>query len=372
MTSTQKLAKQYDHVIVGYNTASLSFAYELAKKGQNFCLLDSVHFNSRPVKTMPSLECLVATRPTFNSVIDGWEDDVLRDIFGEIRTLEGPPTTFEKGNFKSFLGFGSEKIVALEAVEPFCQTQHWHPTLSIENFWDKALSVVAESLFLDQQVTDIEQQDHEILSLTLNGKSQVKGNQFYFFDHFPFLFETVGPSVKKIASRFGKAKWYSSVNLVIHHKGVEGELEADQFYLLMGSKNQPCLGEFSQIRGEWVSRWESFFPAELTIDSETTGTYLKEIKKQVKRAFPEWITPEVAEQILIHDNVYAPLHSGGVENGILGDFKNLSIYSDLMAPGLGWMSQVLVGRLAAQDLTNQSEKNSPAPVNEVAAPSTPC
>lgn len=351
MQESKKLQKRYDHVIIGYNLASLSFAYELSKKGLQFCVVDSRHLNGSGTKVISSIESLVATRIPFNSPFS--TEHLSASPFGEVELRESTPITYDKGDFKSFLGFGKEKILAEEAVTPFCNTQNSHPQLQPEEYWQKALTEVESHLFLDQQITGIEHENSEITSVTLNAKTTLSGSHFYFFEQFSFLFEQLGSEMKKQASQFAKPSWYSSVNLIIHHNEEPESYELDQLYLLMGSKNQPCLGQFSRINGHLISRWESFIPAELTPDSETTGAAYKEIKKQIKRAFNQDSPSLGAEHILLHDRVYSNLAETGIENGKLNAFNNLSVYSPLFTNSLGWAHEILCGLDAAESLPSQ-------------------
>ena len=371
MENTQKLKKQYDHVLIGYNLSSITFAYELFKRGQSFCLLDSRHVASNSAKLIPSLETVISTRVPFNSPISN-DETLDLTLFGNITHNDGPPMTFEKGSFKSFLGFGNARISALDAVSPFCQTTHCLPQLQSEDFWDKAFEYTKQNIFLDKQITDVEYCEDGITQVTLNGKTNLRGQKFYFFGQFSFLFDRLGPEMKKQTSKFAKTSWYSSVNLVIHHQNEPNGIAIDQLYLLMGSKEQPCLGQFSKINGHLISRWESFFPAELTGDSETTGAALKEIKKQIKRAFSPQGLLNGAEHILIHDHIYAELEKSGIKNGKLSHFNNLMIYSPLFKGRIGWVHEILTGLLAGKTLGPLPEKNPEDPAIEVAAPGSPC
>ena len=179
--TNNSLAKRYDHILIGYNTASVSFAYELAKAEKSFCILDSVHTASRPVKNLPGSEALLSCRIAFNSACQELAWDEHSHFFGEVASVEGPPTTFDKGDFKSFLGFGEEKITAMDAILPYCATESLNSQETLEGFWTKALPLVEEKLFLDQQITDLTFEDGQVESITLNGKTTLKGENFYFF-----------------------------------------------------------------------------------------------------------------------------------------------------------------------------------------------
>jgi hypothetical protein len=361
MADTIKLQKHYDHVIVGYNLASLTFAYELFKKQQNFCLLDARHLSGSQVKQIDSVEGLVRARVPFNQRLP--EGMFGTSDFGEITHREGTPLTFDKGSFKSFLGFGSEKVECLDAVDPYLVTTHDHPQRQVEDFWQQVLTEVEPSFFLDQEVTDLQYDEEGITSLTLNAKTTLRGRQFYFFDQFPFVFEKLGNEMKKAASQFAKTKWYSSVNLVLSHETEPATYELDQLYLLMGSKNQPCLGQFSRINGHLVSRWESFIPAEMTVDSETTGATYKEIKKQVRRAFATDHQLPATEHVLIHDRVFADFSRTRLKNGKVTHFNNLEVHSPLFNHAVGWAHEILCGLQAAANLKDAPQPLEPEPEN---------
>ena len=348
MQDFPKLQKQYDHIIIGYNLASMSFAYELSKQNQNFVVIDAKHLGSSPIKRLASLEKRVSTRISFTPNFE--EDDNETPIWGEITKHEGTPTTFDKGEFKSFLGFGEKKIQSLDAVSTYCSVENYVPQLTAEEYWNKILENTENKIFLDQQVTDIEYNEEAVSKVVLNGKTNLTGKNFYFFDHFEFLYERMASEMKKQASQFAKAKWHSSVNLIIHHNQEPEAWNSDEIYLLMGSKEQPCLGQFTRVNGELVSRWESFFPSELTADDEMTGMMVKEIKKQIKRAFKFPEGTKDYEHILVQDRVYANFEKLTVENGSLSHFANLFAFSPLFELKTGWMQEIRTGIQAAQSV----------------------
>ncbi len=358
MQNFPKLQKKYDHVLIGFNLSSATFAHYLKNKNESYCIVDSKHFGSSPIKMIPSLETRVSTRVPFNASFEVEETDT--PIWGEIKKVDGPPLTFDKGNFKSFLGFGDLKIESQEAVTPFLSTESHIPQLQVENQWEKIINWEEDPIFLDQQITDIQLENNQVDTVTLNAKTQLRGENFYFFDHFDFLFDKLGNHMKKVASQFGKCKWYSSVNMVIHHEVEPEQWEADQLYLLMGSKLQPCLGMFSRIEGHLISRWEAFFPAELTADDETTGSLVKEIKKQFKRAFGFPEDPKDNEHILVHHRVYSDMEKFSFEGGLLPQTTNLYAFSPLFEGRPGWVSEVQSGLKAAAELVENPVNNSQA------------
>ncbi len=361
MQNFPNLQKNYDHVLIGFNLSSATFAHYLKNQNKSFCIVDSKHIGSSPIKMISSLEKRISTRVPFSPLFE--VDENAAPIWGDIKKVEGPPMTFDKGNFKSFLGFGDSKIESQEAVLPYVISETHLPQLSVEDQWEKVLEDESQHLFLDQQITDIHFEEKRVDSITLNGKTTLKGENFYFFERFDFLFDKAGNQMKKIASQFGKCRWYSSVNMVIHHQDEPQEWVENQLYLLMGSKLQPCIGMLTKIHGQLVSRWEAFFPAELTADDETTGAIVKEIKKQIKRAFSFPENTKDHEHILVHDRIYADMEKVNFDNGQLSPIENLYAYSPLFEGKVGWAAEIQCGQKAAM--------NSSTSLSEPATESSP-
>ena len=374
MVTNQKLQKTYDFVLIGFNFSSLAFAQQLARQGTSFCILDARHSGAIPTKIIPKFDGKIYTRVPFNSGAESTQSTSLNMANESFSLDEETPLSFEKGTFTSFLGFGDQKIGAIDAVAPYCLPNVLTSTIEPEVFWQQAYDDVKDHVFLDEEVTDLHWTDSFVTSITVNGKHKVQGLEFLFFDHLPFLFDKIGQEEKKLASQFAKAKWYSSVNLIIVHANQPKKVEMNKLYLLFGAKNQACIGQWTQNHDFWISRWESFFSAELTQDSETTGQCLKEIKKQLKRAFGEDLSPQDTEHIVIHDPAYADFSKMRVINGKLNYFKNLRAFPHGFGPEVGWIHQAHLGLQAFGDFFPDPAppKNLSQSPNEVAAHDSPC
>jgi len=366
MNTSQKLAKSYDHVLVGFNIASIQFAKELHSQNLSFCIVDTKFSGSGPFKEIPSLGQEVFARVPYNSALDGLSEPDNASV------TSGPPLTFEKGEFRSFVGFGKNSIQERDVVDKYCQSHSLSASSTPEAFWAEVKDNLLPFLFLDQKPTDVHFEGPIVTALTLNGNTLLRGQQFYFFGHLPFLFDKVGSRAKKLASQFGKASWYSSANLIIHHTLEPKKVELNQLYLLKGSKEQACLGQFSRVGNSLISRWESFFPAELTPDNEATGACLKEIKRQVKRAFPVEESAQDSEHIIIHEQIFVDLSKLPLPGEKFGDFSNLSLCSPLLCAQVGWYHEKQLGQHIYNRLKIDQEKIQGGPLNKVAAPSAPC
>lgn len=372
MEAVEKLQKHYDHILIGYNLTSLAFAAKLAEQNLKFCILDSKHIGSSLFKNVPSAGCAVYSRAPYAACNPEIFANTNHGFFDPATPVESTPLTFDKGEFRSLLGFGDTKMEAMDAVLPFCKPNSVQVELIPEAFWQSIQSAIEPRLFLDQQITEVHFTDEQVTHITLNGTTRLDGGKFYFFDHFEFLIDQIGSKVKKVASQFAKAQLYSSIALIVHHKTPPAKFEVNSLYLLKGSKMQACLGMFTSHNGQLISRWESFFPKDLTPDSETTGACLKEIKKQVKRAFSADDSLPDPEHIVIHNSVYADLEKSDIKNGKVNNFNNLYWFSPLFDGSIGFVHEILTGIHGSQSLNEDWQKSAAPSRIDVAALDTPC
>lgn len=347
------LQKQYDSILVGYTLGSLYWAKKLRSQGKKFCIVDNPQTSQFPVKNLQKLNQDVYTRVPFLSSAQGQSLPLpLQDILAEGNELEAPPLTFNQGDFKSFLGFGDLKVDALEELTRLSSPKNLFVKNNPEKLWQELLPAEDE-VFLDQQLTDIEADENGILSLSFNGKNQVQAQEYIFFNHFPRLLVKMAHFSKPLASKMKKIKWWASVNVVLAHKEAPEKVDWESYYLLMGSKELPCFGRFDSLAEDLcISRWQCFFPNELIMDSETSGAAVKEIKKQVKRAFQG----EFQEALIqAEESSTADLSSIPLNDGKLADFNNLRVCSPLFLAQRGWFYELVMAE-------RQLSEISPAPI----------
>ena len=395
--SLKKLSDSYEFVLIGCNMASLQMASGLARDQKKFCILDCKHTGNSLFKFVPALNGNLYVSLPFNSPL-GELSEQEQKLIGPFRKVSHSPLSFSKGEFHGFQGFGDQKVQGHKALIPYCGDQRLVTQKNPEDFWDELTPLIEDHLFLDQQITDIHWSGREIKKLVFNGRTKVCGQFFYFFDKIPFVFEKLGceshdviretktpvtgfhgrsemgSQFKKQIRQFARIKWFSSVNLMIHHRQRPENFDLDQSYLLMGSKPQVCLGMFSRIKGELISRWQSFFPSELTLSPEDTGGFLRELRRQVQRAFPLLKKSEESingEFVSVQNSVFADLRGFSLKNGKLGDFNNLFIYSPHLNSSVGWIHDRLMGYRAYQTSQKYFEEKK-FPAIEVAGPASPC
>ena len=353
--ASKKISDKYEFILVGHNMASLQMAFELAGKGKSFCLVDCRHTGQNSLfKFIPELNKNIYTGLPFNTGLNQELSFFELEILGSHRIEARLPLTFAKGEFSCFSGFGDEKPEAISAVIPYCRGRELKIEETPENFFQNVSPLIEDHLFLDKQITDVQYSGKNIEKIILNGHQEVKGQFFYFFDQLTFLFEKLQKPLKRTFRQFQKIKWFSSVNLMIHHKKKPGNFELDHLYLLMGLRNQPCLGVFSDFQGELISSWQSFFSSQLVESPGSTASVFRELKKQIQRAFPVLKNEEFGEFISLQTPAFGDLGQSSLGNGKSEAFDNLFIYSPRLCTSVGWFHDRILGYRAFKERSDVS------------------
>ena len=103
--------------------------------------------------------------------------------------------------------------------------------------------------------------------------------------------------------------------------------DSKDLHILKGNKTEPCLGQFSEqvnVLGEtqYFSQWLTFVPADFAEDEELSGQAFRDIKKQIKRAYPEALEMTEFERLYI-EPVAAMDVTGVITDGKLKAVENL-------------------------------------------------
>lgn len=240
-------------------------------------------------------------------------DELLHEL--EARLLHGikfrkwdePITTFDSGEFKTFVGFGDQPPQALDAVSSFLRSSEFYRTEGNLGSW---ITEMTQSLTDDERVSDhvtrIEQDEESgAFFVEVNGARYLSAQQLIYCDHPLKLIQWAGTSLApRVAQKLAKPGFWTNLSLTLVHPLVISEDRG--VHLLMGAKKEPTLGLFDEpaILGNseqpvQVSRWYGFIPNDLTEDTELIGQTLREMKKQMTRAYPEMLNNLLYEKLVV-------------------------------------------------------------------------
>jgi hypothetical protein len=197
------------------------------------------------------------------------------------------------------------------------------------------LSTVTKLVLVENTVTEV----------LINGLKTIPINDIYHCaasqDLLKLLPETA--ITGKLRARILKGSFRTSVQMDILHSGIISESQA--VHVFKGANEEPCLGLFSKGRslgGKPVqhSQWVTFVDRDKSDETEITAGALKQIQRQLKRAYPSALEGKIWERIIVQPLSHGDL-SGGLlaESGQVAKISNLflisgSAFPDMLSAGI--------------------------------------
>ncbi len=343
----------YDVTFIGSNLSQLFMAYHLRKTGLKVAIItedDKLGGSSRLIQYKGHFFDQCVQFSPFHE--DGFQNisELFTNWCEELHHSESEMIwqTYDSGKTQEFVGFGNEKPESFDALEStLAQKVYNNYNYSPGQWAHRFENVDLGDIYTLQMVTKLEVEDGQISSFILNGAKNytttavVYGNSLKEIKRL-FHHDDLG---SKLISKFAKIPAWAAVHMFLVHDSLPEKL--DYSYLLKGSKTEPCLGRFFQEQREDqvfnISRWVSYIPYDLADDDETAGQALRDIKKQIKRAFPELHEGIQFERIYLEPNALSfveKLVSGYKINKI----NNLWVCGPGMSPAGGLLAEFIQGQ----------------------------
>lgn len=355
-----KLNKFYDCIIFGGGLSGLLASRVLTKKNKSFLIIEpSEKLGGRlsgwniNEQILPSNLNLYSENENNLKYFNWLEETLEQDI------LSGKFVTstyhFQDGQFKNFNGFGDRTPLALEQFNKFCFE---HDKIKIKTYpqdWINNLvsNLDPESYLIHSEITKINYTDGKASSAEINGKTWVE------FDHLIWavapqkLLSTLPPEAlnageaKKLKKQAGV---FDALILNLSHNEVSVSEDApSSVYCLYGSNTEfePIVGTLSTDH----SCWMTFIESEKAQDHEFVTKIVKNMKKQIRRAFPTLFdSPNFSEKIILSESSYGHLSLKEMESGFLKTVPNLFCTSSLCSEA----ESGLIGTLNRATLLEQN------------------
>lgn len=204
-----------------------------------------------------------------------------------------------KGEKKAFFGFGADKVNLVDAVSEIVQNKtQVNMALFFDAEIDKLKRSVNVELFPQSSITnfafsnneDAKANNEKIDSIKVNGKNKCFADQYFLgFNSKKVQKEFSQFLTKKQTREMNKSKLYSSVHVTfIHNEKLLIEDVSKDIHVLYGKKADVALGKFSlSPEGHLCSHWMNFLDNEEGLEDEAIASKIKEIKKQIKRMYPD-------------------------------------------------------------------------------------
>jgi hypothetical protein len=341
-----KSGSHYDIVVYGSNLTGILLAHQHSKAGFKVLLLEETddvgrsHYTDGPEGDLfhSSLEFLPDVESS-NEPLQ-WLESLLGQPLAETG-FEQTPVTFRDAKFRDFVGFGDLKFESADDVHWYSQAKVRHLNSTPQNWIKSILQEPGFEISSLSKISQIVVEDSSVKSVRVNSTKTVTADHFYFCES-PFFLDRVLSDKKAITakerSRFAKMEGWTEVSLQLLHRGkISDNFSA---HILFGSKTdfEPTAGRFfpvieeegsDQDRAVQGSTWVCLLPADMAEDMEHIGATLRNVKKQIKRAYPEALEDGTQERIQVYPSAIGNSNSACQEPPTLSKIQNLYLASHL-------------------------------------------
>lgn len=307
------MKKSYDALIVGSSPAALLTAFEMQQKGQSCAVVDSAEQLGGLFRPVLYADQIFSSHLEFISTDS---EEYLQSLNALIPnstslTQDLGPITFHNGQVQPFLGFGETSFDAIEEGMHLCQAQQQKLNIKTSDIVSAFQQRFEGDVLLQSLVTQMDVSE-EYIKVQLNSSDILTCKSVYFFENphwlSKLLSEGQNSTPKSVIQKLGKANLWTSVSLSFLHK--HPLTESTAMHVLSGAKEQMCFGQFTQENNRSLSHWLCFASPETANDSEALGAILREMKKQIKRMYPQLTESVEKEFISISANAYGKVPSG--------------------------------------------------------------
>ncbi|MCB0367580.1 MAG: hypothetical protein H6624_14460 [Bdellovibrionaceae bacterium] len=340
--ASAKKSELFDTIVIGGHLTGLIVARGLELRGQSVALVeesDELGGSLRPFsvngQTMESDLALMPASEESAELLQWLQESLGTPVNSE--TIEAPPATFDSGSFKTFVGFGDRKFLSLNVLSAYNQNQLLELAQSPSIWVEQLVAQYQGEAFTRSVLTGLEPADTG-MAVTINGAKTIFGRQVVYCLPSRQLLDDLEIDLVpgRVRQRMAKSRLWTSVYLHLHHSKVHQQSRSLHF--LYGSKDdyEPTVGRFFAPRAEensgQCSVWMGLLPTELADDSEQIANTLREMKKQIKRAYSDLFEDVVAEKIIVEFNSHGLVDLGLKEFGVLPDLPQMYLAHPTLWP----------------------------------------
>jgi hypothetical protein len=327
------MEKQFDYIICGATLEGLLTGYYLHQQGLKTLILESSDkaggfFSSvgNSKSTIQSIFSSPASNETTAQLAD-WLNSHL-NLNLEISKKVLPPTTFEKGSFEPFVGFGENAPKEAEFLQDFTSAQRLQLNPSV-NDWIKSVLASGLEVRYNSNLTAITVTDGKVLSVTINDKEILKADRFIYAENpaniIEFLnVESPAAVSQKVIARLSKGHFWSTLQLSLVHKTPVTQKE--EIHVIYGTQKNPIVS-IGQFQGN-TSQWISIVSSDVVDINEEGVQILKEMKRQIRRAYPESLDHPEFEKIALWPKTHGFIDLKSKHLGQLEGIENIYLCSN--------------------------------------------
>ena len=305
----------FDSVVVGAGLEGLIVAHQLESTGRKVALIegsDVLGGGSRPSDTpLGPIDLglkFFPESPETDETLD-WLEQVLGEKI-ERELVDAPPLNYDDGRFKPFVGFGDQKISTSHEVAAYAKGRYYRLSSTPKDWVPKLIETFTGTLMTQSIATKFQVDDEFVIEILVNGSKRISGREILFCAT-PHQLTRLLPDTHvpaKLRTKLLKGEFWTSVNLDLIHRGQVSESQA--IHVLKGANEEPSVGLFhppakllsGPNAGEvaQLSQWMTFVPRDSTDEAEFVASALKQIKRQMKRAYETSLDTLIKERIVVN------------------------------------------------------------------------
>ncbi|HVK60882.1 MAG TPA: NAD(P)-binding protein [Bdellovibrionales bacterium] len=332
---------EYDSIVIGGGLSGLLAANQLESTGRKVALIEAHDTLGGMSRAAQSPAGAVDHVLKFFPVTDDSEEMFawLESVIGrpiERTIVEAPPINYDEGKFKPFIGFGDDKVETAGEIDAYAKSRFYELTTPV-NEW---ISALAESftgtLLTNSYVTKMQVEDAFVIEILVNGSKRISAREVIFAAT-PQQLSRILPDefvTGRLRQKLLKGEFWTGINLDLVHKGQVTESRA--VHILKGANEEPSTGVFHPAKTledgsvVQVSQWVTLVPRDITDESELTGSALKQIKRQVKRAYENSLEGLLKERIVVSPTSHGDFLGTLEEDGRWPKLSNLWVISSFL------------------------------------------
>ena len=336
-------ATEFDSIVIGAGLEGLIVAHQLEGTGRKVALVEAYDFlgggcrpSQMPVGTIDyGLKFFPETPETDEAL--NWLEQVLGEKI-ERELIDAPPVNYDDGKFKPFVGFGDQKLATSHEVDAYAKGRFYHLSSTPKDWVPKLVESFTGTLLTQSIATKFQVDDTFVIEILINGSKRISGREVLFCAT-PQQLTRLLPEANvppKIRQRLLKGEFWTSVNLDVVHRGTVTENRA--VHILKGANEEPSVGVFYPTgkledgHPAQHSQWMTLVPKDITDDSEQVAAALKQIKRQIKRAYENGLDSIIKERIVVNPTSHGDFTNVLPEDGKWPKLQNLWVVSGFMDP----------------------------------------
>lgn len=354
-------AKEFDTLIIGAGLSGLIAANALEATGRHVALVESADLvggaSRRGLTAAGAVDHGLKLFPdseAMHGALD-WLEQILGEKI-ERTSVEAAPLNYDDGKFKPYVGFGDSGVMTSAEVEAYALHKRLSLSTTPKDWVSKLAEQFSGTLLTQSQVTRMMIEDGFVIDSLINGSKRITAKEVVFTGA-PHLLTALLPEgtlAPRIRQKLLKGDFWTSVNMDLVHP--QPVTDSPSVHVLKGANEEPTVGLFhAPTQSEdgrllQVSQWFTLIPRDQIDEEELVASALKQIKRQIKRAYESATEGIVQERILVVPASHGSLIGAFEQPCRLPKIENLWLSSAFFSEGRNTLGTLLQTRQVIEEI----------------------